>query len=54
MSNYDFTLDKPKELKNKLNSNKYNTECIDGFVENTCKKNLFDVCPILTKIPPGT
>lgn len=52
MANYDFVLDnKSQEIKKKLNSNELNTEFINGFIEDNCKKNVFDIYPQLPKIP---
>lgn len=54
MTNYDFTLeDKSKKSKNKPKSNNLNSECIDGFVEDESRHNLFEKLPPPTQIPPG-
>lgn len=54
MSNYDFSLEeKNQKSKNKLKTNNFNPECIDGFVEDKSKHGLFEDLPPPIQIPPG-
>lgn len=53
MSNYDFTLDdKNKKSKTITKSKNSNLECIDGFVGDGTKHDLYNEIPS-SKIPPG-
>lgn len=54
MSNYDFSLeDKNQKSKQKLKSNKFGIECIEGFIKDQTEQNLFDQFPPTPEIPPG-